>query len=103
MSDWPKYESHKIVQAAKIVSINDDNGEGENFFWVDPGTGTWEKFSPTEPGMFKRAGVGDWAMLYPDGFRSVSPAKAFEEGYKPVEANAAQLGASVKAPGLAGP
>jgi hypothetical protein len=32
--------------------------------------------------MMDRVTVGDYAMLYPDGFRSVSPKKAFEEGYQ---------------------
>jgi len=84
-SAWPKYESHKVVQAAKIVSIHNDNNEGEYFLWVDPGTGILEKFATSVSGMMDKAEVGGWAMLYPDGFRSVSPAKAFEEGYTKVE------------------
>ena len=32
-------------------------------------------------GMAERAQIGDYAILYPDGFKSVSPRKAFEEGY----------------------
>lgn len=91
MSDWPKYVSHKKVQAAKIVSIHNDFGEGEYFLWVDPGTGVLEKFNPTMPGMMDKAEVGAYAVIYtpdekyPDGFRSISPAKAFEEGYTKVE------------------
>lgn len=81
MSDWPKYESHKIVQAAVIKARHDDGPDGARYFWVDPGTGDLEKFEPTELGMMGRAGPGDYAMLYSDGFRSVCPKAAFEDGY----------------------
>ena len=37
----------------------------------------------TVPDMTARATMGDWAMVYPDGFKSISPAKAFEDGYTP--------------------
>lgn len=86
MSNWPKYKSHKIIQAAVIKALHDDFGEGEKFFWVDPGTGELEKFTPTEIGMMNRVTIGDYALLYPDGFRSVSPKKAFEDGYRLEEA-----------------
>jgi hypothetical protein len=79
MNDWPEYVSHKVVRAAKIVGITDTG-----VIMVDPFDGNNAvPFEPTEPGMSKRANVGDWAMLYPDGFKSISPAKAFEEGYSP--------------------
>jgi hypothetical protein len=87
MSDWPKYESHKVVQAAKIISTHNDFGEGGRFLWVDPGTGVLEKFSPTVDAMFDKAEVGGYAMLYPDGFKSVSPKQAFEDGYTVVAAS----------------
>ena len=81
MSDWPKYESHKIVQAAKIVGFA--TRESGVRVCIVHGPDGDEAFSPTVPGMLERAEVGDWAMLYPDGFRSISPAKAFEDGYTP--------------------
>lgn len=102
MSDWPKYQSHKIIQAAKIVAVHNDFGEGQHFFWVDPGTGSLEKFIPTEAEMLNRAGVGDYAMLYPDGSRSVCPKASFEDGYRPAEPTAAELGSAVRRAGLAG-
>ena len=78
---WPKYTSHKVVQAAKIVSIHNDFGEGGHFLWVDPGTSVLEKFTPTEPAMLDRAQVGGYAVVYEDGFRSVSPKEPFESGH----------------------
>lgn len=81
MTDWPEYESHKVVRAAKIVAIQTQDGDVTNLV-VEPTEGAeHEYFMPTERVMAMRAKVGDRAMLYPDGFRSVSPAKAFEEGY----------------------
>lgn len=85
MSDWPKYESHKIVQAARIVTLVPDGDGNCVGVMVDPGTGVEEEFHPSIAGMLENAEIGGWAMLYPDGYRSISPAKAFEEGYAPHE------------------
>jgi hypothetical protein len=80
MTDWPEYESHKVVRAAKIVKIEEIPGIGTGrVITVDPGDHIWERFEPNLANM--PAKVGDWAMLYPDGYKSISPAKAFEEGY----------------------
>jgi hypothetical protein len=91
MTDWPKYESHKIVQAARIILV--DRDPTGIVIMVDPdpnsgnpnlpqsATGTCERFEPTMPEMAKNAQVGDWAMLYPDGYKSISPRKQFEGGY----------------------
>lgn len=85
MSNWPKYESHKIVQAAKIVRIEDPSGGPSGLqvrvIWVSVDDGPEEIFDPTVPGMREKAEVGGYAMLYSDGFKSISPAKQFEEGY----------------------
>lgn len=73
MSDWPKYVSHKVVQAMPITGIT-------------PGGivlvgARHEPFHPTVPEMAAKAEVGGYAVRYEDGFQSVSPKKAFEEGY----------------------
>jgi hypothetical protein len=81
---WPEYESHKVVRAARIVRIHEPDGHNTTrLFEVQPEPDdlTWEVFLPSVPAMGERAAVGDFAVLYPDGFRSISPAKAFEEGY----------------------
>lgn len=81
MTDWPQYESHKIVRAARIVNQERDTDGNVIAVEVDvPGFGK-EWFRATLPEMTARAEIGDWAMRYPDGFGSISPAKAFEEGY----------------------
>jgi hypothetical protein len=78
MSEWPKYESHKIVQAAPIIGILEGNGD----ILVQVGDHGVESFQPTEPAMAKRAEIGGYAVIYEDGYKSVSPKRAFEEGYK---------------------
>jgi hypothetical protein len=86
MSDWPKYESHKVVQAAKIVWVGKSAPDGAKIVISVEAVedGPREYFEPTVPEMAQKAEVGGYAMLYPDGFKSISPAKAFEEGYTPV-------------------
>lgn len=79
MTNWPEYKSHKIVRAAKIVAITDHPG-GTRTIMVRP-ENSYEP-EPFEPNLANMpANVGDWAMLYPDGYKSISPAKAFAEGY----------------------
>jgi len=80
MTDWPEYESHKIVQALPICRV-DRRDDGKVFITLRHEDGTKEEFEPTVPAMADKAEVGGYAMLYPDGFKSISPAKAFEEGY----------------------
>ena len=75
MTDWPSYESHKIVKALPVVA------RGLRELVVQHEDGTRELFEPNLGGMAERAQIGDYAILYPDGFKSVSPRKAFEEGY----------------------
>lgn len=84
MAEWPKFQSLRFVQAAKIVSIHGTADPGPIVILVDPGNGTRESFETTDPGMMKRCNVGDYAMLYPDGVKSVQPKEAFEDNYAPV-------------------
>jgi len=78
---WPRYQSYKIVHAAKIVRVSEDD-EGRKYLVVAPTEGAEEPFHTTELAMMDRAEVGGYAVVYHDGFRSVSPAEAFETGYR---------------------
>jgi hypothetical protein len=86
-AEWPKYESHKIVQAAVIVWVGKSAPDGtdgdETLISVEPHgqAGPRIYFEPTEPAMAARAEVGGYAVIYEDGFKSVSPKLAFEAGY----------------------
>lgn len=73
----PKYRSHKVVQAARIVAI--DHGERLDLapFGVIEVGAQWIKE--------KRAEVGGYFVQYADGYTSYSPEKAFVEGYYEIE------------------
>ena len=83
---WPKYESHKIVQAATIVGVARDD-EDRKVIWVRPDPESEpERFEPSVHAMAGTAEVGAYAITYPDGFKSISPKKAFDEGYRKISA-----------------
>lgn len=78
-AEMPKYKCHKEVHALKIkdIQVNPDNSavitpEDEGFasFPVAPDYVT--KHNPQ---------AGGYYVVYSDGYRSFSPASAFEEGY----------------------
>lgn len=89
MSDWPKYVSHKVVQAAVIFDVVEHGGTLS--ILVKPyGDHRVERFVPTEPAMVARAEVGGFAVRYepdvryPEGYRSISPRQAFLDGYEAI-------------------
>lgn len=74
----PQFKCHKVVRAAKIITII--RGEGvilvlENFGGVTVPRDWYDKHSPRVNGYF---------VVYEDGYQSYSPAEAFESGYSPV-------------------
>jgi hypothetical protein len=77
--EMPRYQCHKKVHALKIAHFQknpDDSGvitpaeQGYASFPVSPEYVT--KHNPVEGGYY---------VVYDDGYKSFSPAKAFEEGY----------------------
>jgi hypothetical protein len=72
--EMPKYQCHKQVWALKIAEV-----DGAKLTFAD------ERFAPlfVDPKTFSRYNPvpGDYYVVYDDGYTSVSPAKAFEEGY----------------------
>ena len=78
----PKYRCHKIVSAAKITGIEaDPNFEGHSLLVF----GEIQKFIQVEPTWLKRNGpisIGGYYVVYEDGYRSYSPSRQFEAGYK---------------------
>ena len=80
----PLYRSHKLVRAAAITAVGDAAADGSRELLLNvPGRfpdaatfhGKAELFSRYVPM------VGDYVVVYPDGYVSLSPRKAFEEGY----------------------
>lgn len=79
-ADWPRYRSHKVVQAAVISDIVDAGGRLT--ILVKPyGDHRVVSFAPDEPGMAGRAEVGGYAVIYDNSFQSISPKQVFEDGY----------------------
>jgi hypothetical protein len=81
-AQMPQYQSHKKVWALKIATVEDHPGDAENVTLVFADSKTYA------PRLTARAVVsrympkaGDYFVVYDDGYESISPAKAFEEGY----------------------
>lgn len=73
-----RWRSHKEVFAARIIEVDIETG----ILRVDE-----RGFYKASQQMLaaKRPQVGDWLVIYDDGFASISPDKAFVEGYTQVE------------------
>lgn len=72
---WKTYESHKVVQAKQITCVV------HGVVFID-GEGC---FRPTVPEMADKAKVGDYAVIYADGYQSISPRVAFQDGYTEIK------------------
>ncbi len=99
----PSYRCHKRVQAVKIkeVTLHDPTGSeplvefAGGFIHHDLtdlgpisfGAKFWEKHHPQ---------AGDYLVIYEDGYHSISPGKAFEEGYT-LEGNGLNFGLALEA------
>ena len=81
----PRYKSHKVVYALKIhaIDMGESPSDGAVITPADEGFGPFpvdavymEKHEPK---------VGGYYVVYPDGYKSWSPADAFEDGYSRVK------------------
>lgn len=81
--EMPKYQSHKKVWALKIKSILFDTNDGvasrariipeeDGYAAFDVDAAYIQKHQPKEGGYY---------VVYDDGYKSWSPAEAFESGY----------------------
>jgi hypothetical protein len=84
--EMPRYQSHKAVWALKIKSIDDPNNatDGSRLLSFEESgyapicvDGTYmQKHNPQ---------VGGYYIVYADGYKSWSPAPAFDEGYTRIQ------------------
>ena len=87
--EMPKYRCHKEVWALKIKSIVRD-GEGENretdgSAIITPEEEGYAPFRVEHDYMHKhKPEVGGYYVVYKDGYKSFSPADAFEDGYSQI-------------------
>ena len=79
--EMPRYQSHKKVWALKIATINrmtpgkvvlSFRDKGYAPITLDENDSLFARYAPIQ---------GDYYVVYDDGYKSLSPAKAFEEGY----------------------
>lgn len=79
----PRYKSHKEVWALKIKKLEESLPSGDCMF--HPEDGSFEPiFLPKEYMEKHKPEVGGYYVVYKDGYKSFSPAEAFEEGYTKV-------------------
>ena len=80
MAELPRWKSHKEVHAFKITKIVENSEDGIAILHHDEGY--FEPVRVNREYMQKHnPQVGGYYVLYPDGYESWSPPKAFEEGY----------------------
>ena len=83
-----EYHSHKKVKAAQIVEALSDRADGvcTGFLLDDKQVITAEEMAKLHRPDYTPS-TGDYLVEYEDGYRSVSPQKAFEDGYTPIYAS----------------
>ena len=88
--EMPKYQCHKKAWALKIKLIKRD-GEGEDretdgSAWITPEEEDYAPIKIEHTYMKKHnPEIGGYYVCYEGGYKSYSPAKAFEDGYKLIE------------------
>lgn len=77
--EMPRYKSHKHVWALKIADILEPSSLGATIVPVEKG---YAPFKVDAAYVNKhQPKVGGYYVVYADGYKSWSPAAAFEEGY----------------------
>lgn len=79
-AELPKYKCFKEVWALKISGIKHHKDASATIF---PEDNTYAPFEVEAAYIEKhKPQVGGYYVVYKDGYKSYSPAKAFEEGYE---------------------
>jgi len=80
--EMPKYKCHKEVWALKIAKINyEANGSAI----ITPVENGYAPFVVSDDYLLRhKPQIGGYFVRYKDGYKSFSPADAFEGGYSPV-------------------
>lgn len=84
MSDWPEYETRKRVRAKQIVWFETNERAQRHAAVLRSDGDEKEMFVPTEPAMLGSVEVGDYAITYSNGWRSVNTKANFEATAVPV-------------------
>lgn len=85
-AEMPRYKCHKEVWALKIAEIQDPTQpdcESDGSRIIVPADQGYAPFQVDHDYMRRnKPVVGGYYVVYDDGYKSFSPAKAFEEGYR---------------------
>ena len=86
LQEMPKYKSHKVVYALKIKEIRTKHvSPSDGSIVIVPEEKGYSPFRVEKDYVEKHnPKVGDYYVVYKDGYKSWSPAEAFEEGYTKV-------------------
>ncbi len=91
-NELARYRSHKVVRAGRILSITVDNAGMAADLKVETVAAGGKYFARATTSMcvrFQEGGreleVGDFYVVYDDGYESLSPKEAFENGYGRLE------------------
>ena len=86
--EMPKYSCHKVVWALKIKAIEygkPDTPLGASGATITPEEQGYAPFEVDVTYVRKHdPQVGGYYVIYKDGYKSFSPAEAFEDGYTPL-------------------
>lgn len=79
--EMPRYRSHKQVWALEIATVNGHKLTFANAAYapIMCDAGMFSRYTPVP---------GDYYVVYDDGYKSFSPAKAFKAGYTLIDRNA---------------
>ena len=80
----PRYKCHKEVWALKIkdISLGHQHDDDTEYAVITPVEERYAPFEVSKEYLEKhRPEVGGYYVVYKDGYKSYSPADAFEEGY----------------------
>jgi len=95
--EMPRYKCHKEVWALKIKDVILQPAGGHLIVPEDEGYAAFH-VSDEYRAMHKPQ-PGGYYVVYDDGYKSYSPAAAFDSGYMRVEKSALELGAAARAAG----
>ncbi len=81
--EMPRYRCHKEVWALKIARVDAGVDQFQDSWIITPEDAVYAPFEVSSEWLRKHNPVaGGYFVVYPgDGYKSFSPAKAFEEGY----------------------
>lgn len=97
--ELPKYQSHKMVWALKIKDITDPNAATDGSRMIVPEDEGFAPFGVDGAYMRKHEPqIGGYYVQYKDGYKSYSPAQAFEDGYSRVYGTGKQMSFFKKKP-----